>query len=163
MNLRKSILWSATICTTALLMLSATAFAEDECGNAVDAADSMNVNQKECDYSDKGLNGFLQKAFKKGSEGAVLNTSSGSDTTQAQAQLGATTTGLVAAQVHGAELKNAMVLTVEVDQWANVSLAKNQLLPKVMERCNKGFNLLNESYRSLPMGRIELSLHYTCL
>lgn len=134
-------------------------FAEDTCDNAVDAADSMDLNQKECDYSDKGLNGFLQKAFKKGNEGAVLSTSD-ADGVQPQAQMAST--AVVTSQVQNG-LKNAPVLSVEVDQWANVALAKNQLLPKIMERCTKGFSLLNESYRSLPMGRIELSLHYSCL
>jgi hypothetical protein len=134
-------------------------FAEDTCDNAVDAADSMDLNQKECDYSDKGLNGFLQKAFKKGNEGAVLSTSD-ADGVQPQAQMAST--AVVTSQVQNG-LKNVPVLSVEVDQWANVALAKNQLLPKIMERCAKGFSLLNESYRSLPMGRIELSLHYSCL
>lgn len=135
------------------------AFAEDTCDNAVDAADSMDLNQKECDYSDKGLNGFLQKAFKKGNEGAVLSTSD-ADGVQPQAQMAST--AVVTSQAQNG-LKNVPVLSVEVDQWANVALAKNQLLPKIMERCTKGFSLLNESYRSLPMGRIELSLHYSCL
>ncbi|HEX7764665.1 MAG TPA: hypothetical protein VF433_13775 [Cellvibrio sp.] len=135
------------------------AFAEEACDNAVDAADSMDLNQKECDYSDKGLNGFLQKAFKKGNEGAVLSTSN-SDSVQPQAQIAST--AAVTNQVQGG-LKSVPVLSVEVDQWANVALAKNQLLPKIMERCTKGFSLLNENYRSLPMGRIELSLHYSCL
>lgn len=134
-------------------------FAEDTCDNAVDAADSMDLNQKECDYSDKGLNGFLQKAFKKGNEGAVLSTSD-ADGVQPQAQMAST--AVVTSQTQNG-LKNVPVLSVEVDQWANVALAKNQLLPKIMERCTKGFSLLNESYRSLPMGRIELSLYYSCL
>ena len=54
-----------------LLLVTASVHSEEsntECVPAVDAADSMNVNQKECDYSNEGLNGFLQKAFKKGEQ-----------------------------------------------------------------------------------------------
>ena|SRR5690606_1599009 len=159
MNQRNSIGLTASICTAALLIFSAAAFAEDDCGSAVDAADSMNVNQKECDYSDKGLNGFLQKAFKRGEEGAVLKTSTSDASSQAS------TLAATDATVEGnrSALNNTAVFSVEVDQWANIPLAKNQLLPKVMARCNKGFRLLDESYRPLPMGRIELTIKYFCL
>jgi hypothetical protein len=148
------------LCCSLLVIWLATggisaAFAEEECANAVDAADSMNVNQKDCDYSDKGLNGFLQKAFKKGSEGAVLNTSSEVSGEQAASK--------VAAEENISASREKTVLSVEVEQWANVGLAKNQLLQKVMERCSKGFNVQGETYRPLPMGRIELSLEYHCL
>lgn len=159
MNQRKRIRLSVSICATALLIFSTGVFAEDDCGTAVDAADSMNVNQKECDYSDKGLNGFLQKAFKKGEEGAVLKTSTGDTGSQAStpASTSATEEGNYSALI------NTAVFSVEVDQWANIPLAKNQLLPKVMARCNKGFRLMDESYRPLPMGRIELTVRYSCL
>lgn len=148
------------LCCSLLVIWLATggisaAFAEEECANAVDAADSMNVNQKDCDYSDKGLNGFLQKAFKKGSEGAVLNTSAEVNGEQAVSK--------VAAEENISASREKTVLSVEVEQWANVGLAKNQLLQKVMERCSKGFNVQGEIYRPLPMGRIELSLEYHCL
>lgn len=146
-------------CSLLVIWLAAcgisAAFAEEECANAVDAADSMNVNQKDCDYSDKGLNGFLQKAFKKGEEGAVLNTSSEVNSEQAAIK--------VAAEENNATSIDKTVLIVEVEQWANVVLAKTQLLQKVMERCNKGFNVQGETYRPLPMGRIQLSLEYQCL
>lgn len=159
MNQRNSIVLSASICTAALLIFSATAFAEDDCGNAVDAADAMNVNQKECDYSDKGLNGFLQKAFKRGEDGAVLKTSTGDASSKTSTLASTDVTG----EGNRSALKNAAVFSVEVDQWANIPLAKNQLLPKIMARCNKGFSLLDESYRPLPMGRIELTVKYSCL
>lgn len=146
-------------CSLLVIWLTAggisAAFAEEECANAVDAADSMNVNQKDCDYSNKGLNGFLQKAFKKGEEGAVLNTSSEVNIEQAAIK--------VAAEENNTTSIDKTVLSVEVEQWANVVLAKTQLLQKVMERCSKGFNVEGETYRPLPMGRIQLSLEYQCL
>lgn len=127
--------------TAAVTLTSHSLIASEECGNAVDAADSMNVNQKECDYSDQGLNGFLQKAFKKSDEGAVLKTS-----TEKPEQT-----------------KDVMEQGVEVETWANVALAKQQLLPKLMERCPKGFRLVGEYFSPLPMGRIQLVIQYSCL
>lgn len=147
-------------CSLLVIWLAAggisAAFAEEECANAVDAADSMNVNQKDCDYSDKGLNGFLQKAFKKGSEGAVLSTSAEEHTPQAEST----------SNVSGENIsppKDTAALSIEVDQWASVALAKVQLLQKIMGQCNKGFSVLGETYRPLPMGRIQMTLEYRCL
>ncbi len=140
--IRSGVIHGCLICLAAVMFgMVPAVFAEDECGNAVDAADSMDVNRKDCDYSDKGLNGFLQKAFKKSDEGAVLKTSS------AQPQ----------------KIDGVMELSVEIETWANVALAKQQMLPKLMERCPKGFSLVGEGYLPLPMGRIQLVLQYQCL
>lgn len=145
----------------AIIMLGCAAafsvYADDDCVAAVDAADSMNVNQKECDYSDKGLNGFLQKAFKKGDEGAVLQTGSTEKAAAAPVQT-----------VSGQSLKlqkssdSNFNFKVEVDQWANLPMARAQLLPKALERCGNGFAIVGEHYRSLAMGRIELTLSIQC-
>lgn len=128
---------------------------EEECDAAVDAAESMNVNRKGCDYSDKGLNGFLKKAFKKGDEGASVNT----DKVSAQANLQPLNTQ--AANIQNDTDKN-FLFRVEVDQWANLPVARAQLLPKALEKCGKGFSIIGEHYRGLPMGRIELALTFQC-
>jgi hypothetical protein len=128
---------------------------EEECDAAVDAAESMNVNRKDCDYSDKGLNGFLKKAFKKGDEGASVNT----DKVSAQANLQPLNTQ--AANIQNDTDKN-FLFRVEVDQWANLPVARAQLLPKALEKCGKGFSIIGEHYRGLPMGRIELALTFQC-
>ena len=132
-------------------------YADETCENAVDAADSMSVNEKNCDYSDKGLNGFLQKAFKKGSEGAVLETTADKpvDVNKSDAK------EIAAEKLQ--EIKKSHSLNVEVDQWANVALARTQLLPKAMEQCGKGFSVERELYRPLAMGRIALSIEFICL
>lgn len=131
--------------------------AKDDCLAAVDAADSMNVNQKECDYSDEGLNGFLHKAFKKGDEGAVLNVDAAESEAQSTPAQSAQT--LVAAQK---DTDRNFRFRVEVDQWANLPVARAQLLPKALEKCGKGFSIVGEHYRSLAMGRIELALSFQC-
>ena len=140
-----------------LLHLAFAVHAADECEAAVDTADSMNLNQKDCDYSDKGLNGFLQKAFKKSSEGAVLETTADRpvDVNKPDAK------EITAEKLQ--EIKKSHSLNVEVDQWANVALARTQLLPKAMEQCGKGFSVERELYRPLAMGRIALSIEFICL
>ena len=136
------------------LMVVISASAEDVCDPAVDAADSMNVNQQDCDYSDQGLNGFLQKAFKKGEDGAVLETGSSEKNSTGRVQ-----PVLAKAQKSESEY---FTMSIEVDQWANLPVARAQLLPKALERCGKGFAVTGERYRSLAMGRIELRLQFEC-
>jgi hypothetical protein len=137
------------------------AAADDNCAAAVDAADSMNVNQKECDYTKEGLNGALHKAFKRGSEGegAVLNAPAEKSLPAAKSE------SVLAAKKINKAVVNAthFSLSVEVDQWPSVALARVQLLPKAMEKCPKGFAIQGEQYRPLAMGRIELSVAFSCL
>ncbi|MEN0035894.1 MAG: hypothetical protein AAGC78_02450 [Cellvibrio sp.] len=139
-------------------LMASFAYADDKCGSAVDEADSMNVNKKNCDYSDEGLNGFLQKAFKKGEEGAVLSTSQAKESAGVKSDQ-------PALRKTNETLSTAanFLLSTEVDQWANVPVARNQLLPKAMEKCERGFAVHQENYRPLPMGRIGLSIVFSCL
>lgn len=146
-----------------MLMLAFSAQANDdankECEAAVDAADSMNVNQKECDYSKEGLNGFLQKAFKKGDEGAVLETGSATEKSVTAEKNPAV---LKANKETGKTVGKEFSLSVEVDQWANLPVARAQLLPKALEKCGNGFSVTGEHYRSLGMGKIELEMRFLC-
>lgn len=138
------------------LMAASFVYAEDKCGAAVDEADSMNVNRQVCDYSDEGLNGFLQKAFKKTEEGAVLETGTDKSLVSADKPALRKTDRATSGSAY-------LLLSVEVDQWANVPVARNQLLPKAMEKCERGFSVHQENYRPLPMGRIGLSIVFSCL
>lgn len=133
-------------------------YADDDCENAVDAADSMNVNQQDCDYTDKGLNGVLHKAFKQGSEGAVLETGA-----ENNAEIKKAVAGSATGAVNKTESAiQSFSLSIEVEQWSGVTLARAQLLPKAMEKCVKGFSIERENYRPLPMGRIALSIEGSC-
>lgn len=133
--------------------------AKKNCEAAVDAADSMNVNQQDCDYSNEGLNGFLQKAFKKGEEGAVLETTGAEKNTTSPAAQEVPAQSL---RTTGKKIEQNFMLRVEVDQWANLPVARAQLLPKALEKCGNGFAIIGEHYRSLAMGRIELALTFQC-
>lgn len=132
-------------------------YADDTCENAVDTADAMNVNEQDCDYSDKGLNGFLQKAFKQGSEGAVLETEA-TDSVDKKKSVSGTPAANKALSA-----TKFFSLSIEVDQWSSVALARTQLLPKAMEQCVKGFSVGSENYRPLAMGRISLSIEFICV
>lgn len=133
--------------------------AKKNCEAAVDAADSMNVNQQDCDYSNEGLNGFLQKAFKKSEEGAVLETTGTEKNTVTPAAQEMLVQGL---RTTNNKIEQNFMLRVEVDQWANLPVARAQLLPKALEKCGNGFAIIGEHYRSLTMGRIELALTFQC-
>lgn len=145
-----------------LLMIAVPVLANENCETAVDAADSMNVNQKDCDYSNEGLNGVLQRALKKDGKNVVSDNQNKDAWPSATGKSPHKTTkssGLTKTQHSGAR---QFSLDVEVDQWANIALARAQLLPKAMEQCGKSFSVVRESYRSLPMGRIELRLQIEC-
>ncbi|WP_331350783.1 hypothetical protein [Cellvibrio sp. UBA7671] len=149
--------WLLTVIISACC--ATQSYADDTCENAVDAADSMNVNQQNCDYTDEGLNGVLHKAFKKGSEGAVLETAIENSADEKIPATG----GAKNLPGNSLQAKKVFSLSVEVDQWSSVALARTQLLPKAMERCANGFSVIRENYRPLAMGRISLVIEFVCL
>lgn len=134
--------------------------AEDECGSAVDAADSMNVNKPNCDYSKEGLNGYLHKAFNKNEAGGAVLAAAPA-TANVAAASGSPTT--VAGTNVNAEVSAVHKLSVEVEQWSLVNEARSQLLPKALELCTNGFSVERESYRPKGMGRIAITVEFACL
>jgi hypothetical protein len=129
---------------------------QEGCAAAVDAADSMNVNQNDdCDYSDEGLNGYLHNAFNKNKKQTVAAKEQESKAIESSAHVA---TGSIAkAEIGRHQFKQ------DVDQWAGINLARSQMLPKVLSVCTQGFRLISEEYRPLPMGRIELKLVAECI
>jgi hypothetical protein len=145
-----------------VFFLSATVYAQSDknCEAAVDAAASMNMNQPECDYSDKGLNGYLKKAFKKGEDGATLETSNNKEATvrnniqENEKQIGES-------KQEKRNTKN-FSLNAETIQWVDTSAARIQLLSKAMEKCGTGFTVVEETYRVLA-SKLELSMRFECV
>lgn len=151
--------WIIFSCLLAMPVLADGQASSSKCAAAVDAADSMNVNQPDCDYSNEGLNGFLQKAFKKGEEGAVISTAPEQGATTGRESVEPSV------QANPSPQKGTgkqFILHVIVDQWANLPVARAQLLPKALEQCGQGFAIVSEQYRSLGMGKIELGLGIQC-
>ncbi len=130
-------------------------FAEEECVPAVDAADAMNVNQKECDYSNEGLNGYLHNAMHKSETGTAVATTTivaSGATAATQVQSG-----------NGTEFGAVHELSVEVTKWSRVSDARAQLLPDAMEICPDGFAVKGEKYRPRAKNKILLVIEFSCL
>lgn len=126
---------------------------DDKCAAAVDVADSMNVNHQGCDYSDKGLNGALHRAFKK-------NSAKGDESPASGISPSVNTPN---AEVPGTSKKSLkIVLTDEADQWSAVQSIRAGILAKAMKVCTNGFVVIGESYKPLASGRIEMSLHIQC-
>ena len=132
--------------------------ADEECGSAVDAADSMNVNKPDCDYSKEGLNGYLHKAFNKNEKGGAVLAAAPAASLAAAG--GSSTT--VAANVN-TEVSAVHKLSVDVEQWSLVNEARTQLLPKALELCTSGFSVVRENYRPKGMGKIALTIEFSCL
>jgi hypothetical protein len=144
--------WLFSVAFTA----SAWAERQEGCAAAVDAADSMNVNQiGDCDYSDEGLNGYLHKAFNNSKKQETAATTPKSKPAEAAVQSAAPS--LAKPEAAQRQFKQ------EVDQWAGVNLARTQMMPKILGICDRGFRLISEEYRPLPMGRIELKLLVECI
>ena len=144
---------------TLSVFCAAQVYAGENCESAVDAADSMNVNQKDCDYTDEGLNGVLHKAFKQGSEGAVLETAAENSVGDKKKVMTAAATQ---AKTDPAKIKS-FLLSAEVNQWPDAALVRIQLLSKAMDKCTKGFSVENEQYRPLGAGKIAMGIEFRCL
>lgn len=130
------------------------AFAEEECVPAVDAANAMNVNQPECDYSDEGLNGFLHGRLKKNETTTAVAATESVAATAAQSQKGAAT---------NSQFSATHELSVEIAKWSRLPDARAQLLPKALDVCPDGFAIRGERYRPRAKGKILLVIDFSCL
>jgi|GEM_PF-736436 len=148
---------------TCLFFLSTAVYAQDDknCEAAVDAAASMNMNQPECDYSDKGLNGYLQKAFKKSEEGATLETGNHKEAANSN-NIPEAERKTEKNKPEKISTKN-FLLNADLIQWADTSAARAQLLSKAMEKCGTGFTIAGETYRPLAGDRLKLTMRFECV
>ena len=150
-----------------VFFFSTATYAQNDksCEAAVDAAASMNMNQPECDYSDKGLNGFLQKAFKNGEEGATLDTGDNKGAVNKNNNDSEQTLQKNKQEKTKQENSNEknFLLNVQLVDWADASVVRTQLLSKAMEKCGAGFTITEETYRSLLGEKLELSMRFECV
>lgn len=54
-------------------------------------------------------------------------------------------------------------ISVEFSGWMQATQAKQQLLPRILAECPHGFTIVGETYKPLSMGKIQLSINYTCV
>lgn len=144
--------------TFVLLFLAHSIYAaEEECPAAVDAAESQNHNlYKNCDYSDKGLNGVLHRALagkkKEANEDEQLQ-----DTKAAEARPAAEKNQKIID-------KNEVQKNGEFSSAQQLQQVKLSSLEKLAQECTKGFVVEGERYLPVINSKaMKLELIYHCL
>jgi hypothetical protein len=119
---------------------SAIACAQD-CIDAVDATDTMNLNATICSDKKSGINGAIHRA---------LNSP---EKPLSDEPLQKTATKLMARH-HS--------YSVALENWSGLTVAKATLFQRALMDCEKGFSIAQERYMPLAMGRIEFTLDVNC-
>lgn len=144
-----------TIC----MLLLTTHFvyaAEDECPPAAEMAEAQNHNAyKNCDYSDKGLNGVLHRALaKKGESGEVTKEEKEAKNESTKA-------------VEKAQKNSDKTVSLKDDEFASpqqLQSVKFVLLERLASECTKGFVVEGERYLPVTNSKaMKLQLIYHCL
>lgn len=137
-----------------LLTLANIAYAdEDECPAAVDVAEAQNQNlYKNCDYSQKGLNGVLHRALAgKKSDDNDNETDSESSKTPAEKN-------------QKVASKTEPLKEGEFGSAQQLQSVKFLLLEKISLECPKGFVVESERYSPVPNNKtMKLELAHHCL
>lgn len=136
------------------LMAQMSFAAEEECPPAAEMAEAQNHNRyKNCNYSNKGLNGVLHRALSKKKETAE-------EESIQDAKPAEKTVQEKALKLADTELKKPD----EFSSAAQLQLVKFNALEKVSRECTKGFVVEGERY--LPVANtksLKLELIYHCL
>jgi len=144
-----------TIC--ALLVLSQLSHAdEEECPAAVDAAEAQNQNlYKNCDYSEKGLNGVLHRAFSGKKNEADEDIKEQGDIRNGSAK------PVVEKKVVS---KTELLKEGEIASAAQLPMIKFAALEKLALECTNGFVVEGERYLPVKNSKaLKLELIYHCL
>ena len=127
--------------------------AEEECPPAAEMAEAQNQNlYKNCDYSDKGLNGVLHRALGKKKDAAD------EDIVQE------TKPAVKVAQEKVIKAEADLKKPDEFSSAAQLEVVKFNALEKLSRECTKGFVLDGERY--LPVANtksLKLEFIYHCL
>lgn len=127
------------------------AYAEEECPPAADAAEAQNPNAfKNCDYSDKGLNGVLHRAWaKKTAE---------SDNNEAPAQPKSDK-----AVVKEEVAPKDSLADSEFNSAQQLQNLRFNLVQKAARECPRGFVVENEKFLPASGKMLKLELIYHCV
>lgn len=130
------------------LLIANFAYAAEDCPPAVEAAESQNPEAyKDCDYSDKGLNGVLHRAFKKKTDGVeVVDHPEKAEFVKEEKIRGES--NLVKGTFSSAQQLQAL---------------RFSLIQKASTECSKGFLLESEKYLPQVDNTLKLELFYHCL
>ena len=140
-----------------VMLFSTAVFADDECEAAVDAANRVNPNEnKNCDYSNTGLNGVLHRAFNKKSE---VN----EDDSSAKAVVAEKTVEAKESVVSEAAVKS-LVQSAEFSSAQQLQTLRFGLIQQTARECARGFVVEGERYLSVAKSKaMKLELIYHCL
>lgn len=132
------------------LLLTNLAFAVEDCPPAAEVAEAQNPNAyKDCDYSDKGLNGMLHRTFKKKAD----------STEEAKAP---EKSAEVAVKEESVVAKNILAKG-EFNSALQLQSLRFALIQKASTDCPKGFLLESEKYLPMADKSMKLELLYHCL
>lgn len=153
-----------------VVMLCSSAFAfaadlDDNCESAVDAADKIGspIN-KECDYSNTGLNGVLHRAFAKKETAVVDKNSNEATNTEANNKNAQTTISIAPIKSVTTDVVKPLlrVLNAEFGTVQQLAAVRYELIRKASEECTTGFVLEKESYIPAENKLLQLQLTYSC-
>ena len=144
---------------------NASAFAGDlnkDCESAVDAADRVGSEiDKECDYSNVGLNGVLHRALSKKEE--VSGADKPSNTKPSNAKPSNTKPSNEKPVIEKNVIHTApRVASAEFGSALQLAESRYELIQKAAQECTAGFVITEERYTFLRAPVMKLEFHYVC-
>jgi hypothetical protein len=139
--------------TLMLLITAQFSFAaDDECPSAIEMAEAQNHNlYKNCDYSERGLNGLLHRALAKKKE-------SGDDETAQDTKPAGSKS--VVEKISENEIRK----TTDFNSPVQLQQVKFGALEKLAQECTNGFVIEGERYTPVSnSSALKLELIYHCL
>lgn len=148
----------------------------DDCETAVDAADRLGSDvNKECDYSNVGLNGVLHRALANKEKASIdkkandvkLNTEDNSEISNKKI---AEASSAGVAQKDSATINSGIakrplppVVSAEFGTSQQLATARYDLVRKIARECPAGFVMNEERYLPTENNLLKLELIYRCL
>lgn len=162
LEIKKHLFLVVMLCSSALVF---AAELDDSCESAVDAADKVGspIN-KECDYSNTGLNGVLHRAFAKKEKVGDDENSNDATNTEANNKNAQTTIGTAPINSVATDVVKPLlrVITAEFGGVQQLAAVRYELIRRASEDCITGFLLEKESYLPAENKLLKLQLTYSC-
>jgi hypothetical protein len=132
------------------LLIANFTFAAEDCPPAAEVAEAQNPNAyKDCDYSEKGLNGVLHRALKKKTDAAEQTESSAKP--------------VEAIVKEDQVVAKNFLAKGEFNSAQQLQNLRFGLIQKAADNCPKGFLLESEKYLPQADKSMKLELLYHCL
>lgn len=160
-------------CSAILLSINPICAAElqDGCEPAVDAADRLNSNtNKNCDYSNTGLNGVLHRALSKKNEAGAETVIEKEPSKALSKEQGnkepadkEKTVGMNSSTISSSKKDLAYTLKGEFSSAQQLASVRYELVRKATQECVKGFAIDGEHYLPVSAELMKLELSFHCL